>query len=254
MNSGNDTSRHLLFGLLALQTGLIDQRALVAAFHAWTQDRARPLAEHLVALGLLDVAHLPLLEGLAAAHLARNGGDAEESLAAVSAGQSTRERLARLGDPEIDATLGRIRPSRGTVEQDGQVDAEITTDYSFGTATSDGQRFRILRPHARGGLGEVFVAVDSELHREVALKQILEKHADDPTSRERFIAEAEITGALEHPGIVPVYGLGADARGGPGRSVGRRSDDYPVILRLIRDIARQRARDTGLHEPRAGGR
>ena len=87
--------------------------------------------------------------------------------------------------------------------------------YSVGAATSDGQRFRILRPHAQGGLGAVFVALDSELHREVALKQILEKHADDPDSRQRFVAEAEITGGLEHPGVVPVYGLGTDAGGRP---------------------------------------
>ena len=86
---------------------------------------------------------------------------------------------------------------------------------SVGAATSDGQRFRVLRPHARGGLGEVFVALDAELHREVALKQILEKHADDPVSRQRFVAEAEITGGLEHPGVVPVYGLGTYAGGRP---------------------------------------
>ena len=59
------------------------------------------------------------------------------------------------------------------------------------------------------------MALDSELHREVALKQILEKHADDPVSRQRFVAEAEITGGLEHPGVVPVYGLGTDAGGRP---------------------------------------
>ena len=55
----------------------------------------------------------------------------------------------------------------------------------------------------------------SELHREVALKQILDHHADDPTSRQRFLIEAEITGGLEHPGIVPVYGLGTYADGRP---------------------------------------
>jgi serine/threonine-protein kinase len=77
------------------------------------------------------------------------------------------------------------------------------------------RRFEILRPHARGGLGAVFVARDLELNREVALKQILEAHADSPIRRERFVLEAEVTGSLEHPGIVPIYGLGADDAGRP---------------------------------------
>jgi tRNA A-37 threonylcarbamoyl transferase component Bud32/tetratricopeptide (TPR) repeat protein len=64
-------------------------------------------------------------------------------------------------------------------------------------------------------LGEVFVAEDAELHRQVALKEIQERHAHDPASRGRFVLEAEITGGLEHPGIVPVYGLGTYADGRP---------------------------------------
>ena len=79
---------------------------------------------------------------------------------------------------------------------------------------SDG-RFRVLRPHARGGVGEVFVAEDAELHREVALKEIQPHHADHPDSRARFVVEAEITGGLEHPGIVPVYSLGRHPDGRP---------------------------------------
>ena len=59
------------------------------------------------------------------------------------------------------------------------------------------------------------MALDAELHREVALKQILDQHADDPVSRQRFLLEAEITGGLEHPGIVPVYGLGTYGDGRP---------------------------------------
>ena len=61
----------------------------------------------------------------------------------------------------------------------------------------------------------MFVALDGELNREVALKQILDHHADDPVSRQRFLVEAEITGGLEHPGIVPVYGLGTYDGGRP---------------------------------------
>ena len=53
---------------------------------------------------------------------------------------------------------------------------------------------------------------DEQLHREVALKEIQPRHADCPDSRARFLREAEVTGRLEHPGIVPVYSLGAPRR------------------------------------------
>jgi tRNA A-37 threonylcarbamoyl transferase component Bud32 len=76
-------------------------------------------------------------------------------------------------------------------------------------------RYRRLRQHARGGLGAVFVALDEELHREVALKEIQDGHADEPDARARFLREAELTGKLEHPGVVPVYGLGAYPGGRP---------------------------------------
>jgi serine/threonine-protein kinase len=77
------------------------------------------------------------------------------------------------------------------------------------------ERFVIQRELARGGLGTVSVARDVELNRDVALKQILPRKADSHTSKTRFAREAEITGQLEHPGIVPVYGFGMDASGRP---------------------------------------
>jgi serine/threonine-protein kinase len=209
-----DTGRDLLFGLIALQNGLIDQDHLVAAFRAWALEKARPLAEHLVARGDLDGEQRAAIEALVGLHLKKHGSDPVKSLASISAGRSTRESLARIADPEIDATLAQVGTGSRLTEPGGE-ELDSTATYIVGSTTSDGQRFRVLRPHAKGGLGAVFVALDHELHREVALKQILERHADDPVIRSRFLVEAEITGGLEHPGIVPVYGLGTYADGRP---------------------------------------
>src|ERR1700679_2606536 len=65
--------RHLLFGLLALQNGLIDQGALVAAFQAWTHDKTRSLANQLVARGDLDADACAGLEAIVALHVKKHG-------------------------------------------------------------------------------------------------------------------------------------------------------------------------------------
>jgi serine/threonine-protein kinase len=76
-------------------------------------------------------------------------------------------------------------------------------------------RFTRLRHHAQGGLGTVSLAFDETLRREVALKEIRPDRRGDAHLRQRFLAEAEITGQLEHPGVVPVYALEQDAGGEP---------------------------------------
>lgn len=75
-----------------------------------------------------------------------------------------------------------------------------------------GSRYQPLRLHARGGLGEVFLAHDAECDREVALKTVQTRH-DNATGRARFLREAAITARLQHPAIVPVYGLETGAEG-----------------------------------------
>jgi serine/threonine protein kinase len=95
-------------------------------------------------------------------------------------------------------------------------DRNLPTDLSDRSTVKDaGSRYQVLWAQAKGGIGEVYLAEDHELHRRVALKEIQPKHAKNPVSRERFVAEAEITGSLEHPGVVPVYGLGTYPDGRP---------------------------------------
>jgi serine/threonine-protein kinase len=200
--------RNLLFGILALQMDFIDRDALVAAMNAWVLEKSKPLGQVLVSQGKLRADEHDLLDALVQKHLQRHSNDPQQSLAAVSSVGSVKDELERLADPDLGQSLQHIAAARPH-------DPYATAMPSVGTETSLGQRFRILRPHAKGGLGQVSVAHDAELHREVALKEIQPRHADDSQSRTRFLVEAEITGGLEHPGIVPVYGLGTYGDGRP---------------------------------------
>ena len=78
--------RDLLVGLLALNTGLIDQTQLADGVRAWTADRDQTLADHLVSLGHLAESQRPAVEAIATIHVEAHDGRTERSLAAVSAG------------------------------------------------------------------------------------------------------------------------------------------------------------------------
>jgi tetratricopeptide (TPR) repeat protein len=73
-------------------------------------------------------------------------------------------------------------------------------------------RYVIKQFHARGGIGEVWLAEDAEIGRRVALKRL---RPERQHYQDRFLVEAQITGQLEHPGVVPVHDLGLDDEGRP---------------------------------------
>jgi len=77
------------------------------------------------------------------------------------------------------------------------------------------ERFTILREIGRGATGIVFEGRDEELGRPIVLKMLPPEHAHDDAEVRRFLEEAQIGGQLQHPGIVPVYGLGLDAHDRP---------------------------------------
>jgi serine/threonine-protein kinase len=111
----------------------------------------------------------------------------------------------------MDALLGPEGAADTVVREDAGPAAAAAPAEAVAAAA----RYRVLRLHATGGLGEVLVAHDEQLGRAVALKRLQRLHAQNPKSRSRFLREAEITSRLEHPSIVPVHAVGQDADGRP---------------------------------------
>jgi eukaryotic-like serine/threonine-protein kinase len=73
----------------------------------------------------------------------------------------------------------------------------------------------VFKALARGGMGHVHPATDRNLLRHVALKRLDRDYASKSFYRDAFIAEAQMTGQLEHPNIVPVHELAIDPNGVP---------------------------------------
>ena len=80
-------------------------------------------------------------------------------------------------------------------------------------ATADKKRYVVICEIARGGMGKVLEVEDTELRRSVALKVLRKELLGRRDIVERFLEEAQITGQLEHPNIVPVHEMGVDGAG-----------------------------------------
>jgi WD40 repeat protein/serine/threonine protein kinase len=231
----SDIDRQILFGLMAIQLKLVTVAHASRALAEWSVVRDRSLKRILIDQKMLDEPAGDLVESVVGHQLSLAGGNAGKSLESF-AGSDALEALRGVVEQTLrppatqDATIVRsdARPSAlraggngwsapvpgATFLDHDQVDRSLHT-MTEGGVSSDGSGYEILRLLARGGLGEVFVARDGRLNREVALKLIQESQAGDAQSRARFLLEAEITGGLEHPGIVPVYALGENSDGRP---------------------------------------
>jgi len=122
------------------------------------------------------------------------------ALAEPDAGECLVDRLSRLGvDPNTrDQIVWRAQ--------------RLSSAMSFEEGS---QRYTRERKFSSGGMGQILIVHDTQLERDVALKELLPEHEypksdsdSGPSILDRFIREAKITGQLEHPGIVPVYELG----------------------------------------------
>lgn len=146
--------------------------------------------------------------------LANDTIEAARILEEAGVPEEVQHTLLDLGSqkPEdVEATLLSLSPKRAT------------TIIERPQVKPTAERYKLLREHARGGMGRIMVALDTTVGREVALKELLpgrggsatgkSKSGSAPTDASmaavaRFMREATVTAQLEHPNIVPVYEIG----------------------------------------------
>jgi hypothetical protein len=118
----------------------------------------------------------------------KNGVTLDDSpLPAVDDGSASQDTMEGLPKPVEKRIEAAIKP--GTTDEKYIVEGEI----------------------ARGGMGVILKAADRDIRRPVAMKVMLD--AKSPKDKARFVEEAQVTGQLEHPNIVPIHELGIDAEG-----------------------------------------
>ncbi|MEM1068496.1 MAG: serine/threonine-protein kinase [Planctomycetota bacterium] len=224
--------RELLVSFLVLRLGLLSEQRWVGQFNAWEfQDVS--FGEWLERGQWLSSEQVRAVQQLATSLLS-GVEDSDQQLARYVPPQhvvssllsepSCHEWLPRLMEVtrsiQADTTLDELPQSADSLDVgdsatrsgSGSGDAEFDVGPTARNLMAS-RRYEVLQTHAEGGLGRVSLAEDRELGRNVALKQI--KAATTASSRRRFIFEAEVTGQLEHPGIIPVYSLASDEDGQP---------------------------------------
>jgi serine/threonine protein kinase/formylglycine-generating enzyme required for sulfatase activity len=200
---------NLLFGVLAIKMNFIREDDLLEAMGIWFLDRQKTLGEILIERQAIAPKDCALLDSMVRESQARQGPPVRPN-GHDGPFAPSRPRKA------IDA-IGAAERDRGdhTTEPPHERDTEATVDWLDAPVGNGNERYLLVRPHAKGGIGKVSVAFDVQLNREVALKELLDEHREKRDSRLRFLLEAEVTARLEHPGIVPVYGIGLNASSEP---------------------------------------
>ena len=170
---------------LWLRLGTAPARAESRDSHVSTgsvDDRENQLAAQAEALDLaLAAGEVPTL--------AQGDADSGEAFSALLAAHATLQFLERVWPRGTPRTAQRAESERDAAPR------------AFG-------RFRVIKELGRGGFGVVFLAIDPQLNRPVALKLPLAEALLQSEVRQRFLREARAAGALDHPNVIPLYEAG----------------------------------------------
>ncbi len=134
--------------------------------------------------------------------------------AATSPGRapSSADETIRLEAPQPQGRAVRLSPiSTPPPASLARGEAEAPAPAAGAPTVRATGKFAVVEELNRGGMGVILRGRDKSLHREVAIKVIRDQQS--PLQRARFIKEAQVTGQLEHPNIVPVHEFGVDEAG-----------------------------------------
>lgn len=193
-----DTDRNLLFGVLAHQAGLLDSDRFAEICSAWAARKGTSLPDLLVERGWLTAEQRDRVEGLLAQESRACQGEDD-----AGRPEATGEHVRPSPDATTDFDHSRSLEDLSAPPTPGHV--RLSTPDRGGQSRD---RYTLTRLHAAGGIGRVWLAHDPQLGRDVALKELLPERAGRPDTWARFLREAQVTGQLEHPGIVPIYEVG----------------------------------------------
>ena len=79
--------------------------------------------------------------------------------------------------------------------------------------------FKIIDHLGAGGMGEVYLAEDQKLNRQVALKILLDDFFEDSDRLQRFEREAKIAAQISHPNVMGIFDMGKTSHPGTGKDV-----------------------------------
>ena len=161
--------------------------------------------------------------------------------------------------PEHEHALRAVLPGASLLDQMGKRAEDATPSARSGDKLGE---YKLLGILGRGGMGVVYEAVQETLGRPVALKVLPASRVVDRQSRERFMREAQAAASLQHPGIVPVYGVGEaegqvyyamqrvdgvplDVLAAVARGESASSDSAPMVERALSVVARLRGEGSG---------
>ena len=202
------STRGKLFAAFARRLGYVTEGQLDLACQARRRDPSRELADILVAQGAIDDRNRAIIEEVVESQLALHAGNAEACFAGILDKGWVPTALFADGSEPPTAAGAPMGPEPPVVAWEEKHADALTETVTLGSYTSGGSRYELLERKFSGGMGEVWIARDRELNREVLLKQVLPQLAENVRNRGRFLREARTGAILEHPGIVPVYDIG----------------------------------------------